>query len=257
MIYSLKSIPRFLKVMLNYPKAGLSFFLRYLAHIPGIERKILLDHDGRYKQKQEMRKNNKSVGHALNDRVISLSLFGKQIVAFNLKEGEEASADQFFLNRPVNDVQELLNLCRNYIDIQKNETIFDPGCGTGRHLYYLVDKYGCKGIGVDVFAPAIEVAKKANWNRNTTFYARSSLGKGVLEEIIPDGCDYVFINSWLNHVYGYDGYEEFIVKIFNSCRYILLITTYKDDLKTMLHNPEILVHDVQGSAQFALIKGNA
>ena len=173
-----------------------------------------------------------------------------------IKTDEELSAEHFYLNRSTDDADFLLKLCKDHININKETLIFDPGCGTGRHLLYLVDKYSCKGIGVDIHAPAIVVAKRANWDNHVEFHSLSSLEEGVLERLIPNGCDYVFINSWLNHVYGYDGYDEFIKKIVNSCRMILLITSIKNDLQEYLPNPVIIEHEIRGKSQYVLIKGN-
>ncbi|MDD5450327.1 MAG: class I SAM-dependent methyltransferase [Desulfovibrionales bacterium] len=214
------------------------------------------DYDEIYRHKQCLRESKKNVGHAVIGKEVALTFLNRELCRVKIKNDEELSAEHFYLNRSTADADFLLKLCNGHININKDTLIFDPGCGTGRHLLYLVDKFGCKGIGVDVYSPAIEVAKRASWDKHVEFYSLSSLEKGVLERLIPDGCDYVFINSWLNHVYGYDGYGEFIKKIVNSCRMILLITSIKNDLQKYLPNPEILVHEIRGKSQYALIKGN-
>ena len=84
------------------------------------------------------------------------------------------------------------------------------GCGAGRHLHYLVDKYKCKGIKVDVYKPAIEVAKFLNKNKNVKFYNNSSLDIGFIESILPNNCDIMFINSWLNHAKTQRNYKKFV-----------------------------------------------
>ena len=247
---------RFLLVIKSYPRAGISFFFRFFNPFYGFKRAVLRDYDEIYKHKQCLRKSKKNVGHAAMGKEVALTFLNRELCRVTIKTDEELSAEHFYLNRSTADVDFLLKLCNEHININKETLIFDPGCGTGRHLFYLVDKFGCKGIGVDVHAPAIEVARRANWDNRVEFHALSSIEEGVLERLIPEGCDHVFINSWLNHVYGYDGYDQFINKIIDSSRMILLITSIKNDLQKYLPNPEILVHEIRGKSQYVLIKGN-
>lgn len=196
------------------------------------------------------------MGHAFKEKIVSLLFRDVKLIEFKIPEGVELTAEHFFLNRPVKDVKILLNLTNRFICIKQSNLIFDPGCGTGRHLFYLVDRFGCKGLGVDVYPPAIKVAQKANRYGRVSFYNCSSLKKGLIDEIIPNGCEYIFINSWLNHVYNYDGYNVFTQKLLASCRYILLISSSKKyGLKEFFPNSVILVEEVQDGTLYALIKG--
>ncbi|MCF8176960.1 MAG: class I SAM-dependent methyltransferase [Sulfuritalea sp.] len=252
--YYVKSVIRFAWVMFRYPWAGISFVLRLFERFPGFRRSIQYRHD-RYQVKQQLKQSKQSIGHALGDRTVVCSLFGRQILSLKLEEGGEATADQFFLNRPVDDGRHMITLARRFVEIQPGDSVFDPGCGAGRHLFHFVDGYGCKAVGVDIYQPAIEVAEIANWNHQVRFFAQSSLEPGFLDTVLPNGCDFVFINSWLNHVKDYPGYREFAVRIVEKCRFLLVITSAKDRLEVLFETPDILAHEVRDGTQYALLRG--
>jgi SAM-dependent methyltransferase len=240
--------------MVRYPRAGASFALRLLEIVPGMRRAVVYRRD-RYQAKQQLRSENESVGHALGDRRVTLSFLGRQFLSFEVKEGVDATADQFFLNRPVDDARHLIRLVRPFVEIRPGDFVFDPGCGAGRHLFHFVDRYGCKAVGVDIYRPAIDVAGTANWDESVRFHCGSSIEPGFLDSILPDGCDFVFINSWLNHVNGYAGYRDFAKRIVGKCRFLLVITSAKDRLDALFEAPQIIVQETRGGTQFALIRG--
>lgn len=251
---SLRSAARFLRVMLRYRRAGASFMLRGLEVVPGFRRKVAYLQD-RYQVKQQMKQSQQSIGHALGDRAIVCTWAGRQVCSLRLPEGAEATADQFFLNRPIGDARHVIALASPFVRIRPGELVFDPGCGAGRHLYHFVDALGCRAIGVDVYQPAIEVAESANWNQRVRFIAQSSIEPGFLDSVLPHGCDFVFINSWLNHVKDYAGYPEFARRVVDKCRYLLVITSAKDQLGTLFELPEVLAHEVREGTQYALLRG--
>ena len=254
MIGSLRSATRFLRVMLRYRRAGASFLLRGLEIVPGFRRKVAYLQD-RYQVKQQMKQSQQSIGHALGDRAIVCTWAGRQVCSLRLPEGAEATADQFFLNRPIGDAKHVIALASPFVRIRPGELVFDPGCGAGRHLYHFVDALGCRAIGVDVYQPAIAVAETANWDRRVSFLAHSSIEHGFLDTVLPHGCDFVFINSWLNHVKDYAGYTEFARHVVDKCRYLLVITSAKDQLDRLFERPDILAHEVHDGTQFALLRG--
>lgn len=250
----LSQILRFVCVMLRYRLAATSFGLRLFELLPGFRRSVAYLHD-RYEIKQQLKKSKQSIGHALGDRTIICSLFGRQVFGLRLPEGVQATADQFFLNRPIDDAKHMISLAHRCTEIRPEALVFDPGCGAGRHLFHFVDAYGCRGIGVDIYKPAIDVAESANWDRRVRFYAQSSIEPGFLDTALPEGCDYVFINSWLNHVKDYPGYREFIRRIVEKCSFLLVITSAKDTLNHLFDGPDILIHEIRDGTQFALLRG--
>jgi Methyltransferase domain len=252
----LKSVIRHAIIILAYPKAGTAFLLKWVGRLPLFKYRVRRDNESLYERKVYLRDNKRNMGHAFKEKKVGLLFGNVKLIEFIITEGAELTAEHFFLNRPIKDVQTLFNLASRYIFIKQSSLIFDPGCGTGRHLFYLVDRYGCKGVGVDVYPPAIKIAQKANLDGRISFYNCSSLKKGLLDDIIPNGCEYVFINSWLNHVYNYDGYSVFIKKLLSSCQYLLLISSSKKyGLEELFPNPVILVEEVQDGTLYALIKG--
>ena len=164
----------------------ISFVLKFLEVIPGFRRTVQYRQD-RYQAKLQLKENQESIGHALGDRNVVCSLFGHDFLSFDLSEGVQATADQFYLNRPIDDVKHLIALASRFVEIRPGDSVFDPGCGAGRHLFHLVDKYRCDAVGVDIYGPAIEVAEVANWDRRVRFYADSSLDPGLLESVLPQG----------------------------------------------------------------------
>ena len=254
MMGSLRSAARFLRVMLCYRRAGASFLLRGLEVVPGFRRKVAYLQD-RYQVKQQMKQSQQSIGHALGDRAIVCTWAGRQVCSLRLPEGAEATADQFFLNRPIGDAKHVIALASPFVRIRPGELVFDPGCGAGRHLCHFVDALGCRAIGVDIYKPAIEVAQTANLGGHVRFLAQSSIEPGFLDSVLPQGCDFVFINSWLNHVKEYPGYAEFARRVVGKCRYLLVITSAKDHMDRLFERPDVLVHEVRDGTQFALLRG--
>ena len=254
MMGRLRSAARFLRVMLRYRRAAASFLLRGLEIVPGFRRKVAYLQD-RYQVKLQVKQSQQSIGHALGDRTIVCTWARRQVCSLRLPEGVEATADQFFLNRPIGDARRVIALASPFVRIRPGELVFDPGCGAGRHLYHFVDALGCRAIGVDVYKPAIEVAETANWGQRVRLLAQSSIEPGFLDSVLPHGCDFVFINSWLNHVKDYPGYPEFARRVVEKCRYLLVITSAKDQLDRLFEQPDILAHEVRDGTQFALLRG--
>lgn len=254
MMGSLRSAVRFLRVILRYRRAGASFLLRVLEILPGFRYKVDYLQD-RYQVKQQMKQSQQSIGHALGDRTIVCTWAGRQVCSLRLPEGVEATAYQFFLNRPIADARHLIALASPFVRIQPGDLVFDPGCGAGRHLYHFVDALGCRAIGVDIYKAAIDVAQTANWDLRVRFLGQSSIEPGFLDSILPHGCDFVFINSWLNHVKDYIGYPEFARRVVGKCRYLLVITSARDQLDRLFERPDILVREVRDGTQFALLRG--
>lgn len=254
MMGRLRTAARFMCVMLRYRRAGASFLLRGLAIVPGFSRKVAYLQD-RYQVKQEMKHNQQSIGHALGDRTVVCTWVGHQVCSLPVPEGVEATADQFFLNRPIGDARHVIALASPFFRIRAGDLVFDPSCGAGRHLYHFVDALGCRAIGVDIYKPAIEVAEVANWDRRVRFLAQSSFEPGFLDAVLPGGCDFVFINSWLNHVKDYPGYLEFSRRVVHKCRFLLVITSAKDKLDRLFEQPDILVHELRDGTQFAVLRG--
>lgn len=82
-------------------------------------------------------------------------------------------------------------LTREYGGAFLNPTsrVVDFGCGNGRNLVYLAEMYGMHGVGYDVSAAAIKIAKKVSEPYNLTYEARSIAG--AFPDIADASCDIV------------------------------------------------------------------
>ena len=251
----LKTLLRFLLEMMGFRSAGKAFLLRILGRFYYFQCNVERDYDEIIEIKKDLRASGKSVGHAVQSKAVKLTLFGYNLWNLEVEKGVELTAEHFFLSRPVNDVKLLLDLCKDYICIMKDDLIFDPGCGTGRHLFYLCDRFQCRGIGVDIYEPAIKVANKANYDNHISFHNRSMVESSAVSQLMPDNCDFVFINSWLNHVFHYPRYNAMVRELLERCRYMLIINSVKFHLETLLPDCDFLIFKVQDNTQYALIKG--
>jgi len=247
---------RHLIVIFSYKNSGIVYFLRTLGKVPMFKCETLFDRSEKYNKKQIMQKKGVSIGHAFMSKIIRLTVFNKNLLSVHLEKKAEITADQFFLNRSVADVKFMMKIFANYIHCTQDTLRFDPGCGAERHLFYLADRYNCSAIGVDVYEPAIKVANSANFNRAVDFYNLSTLDNGVVDKLIPEGCDFVFINSWLNHVYKYPGYSKMIGKIIDKCRFVMIINSKKYQIKDLIPQGDVVIHKVYNDTQYVLLKGN-
>lgn len=76
------------------------------------------------------------------------------------QENQDPKKSKFFNDtfRPTEDEisEKMLELCK----VKKTDLIFDLGCGEGHMLILAAQKFGCKGIGLELNAERAEVARK-------------------------------------------------------------------------------------------------
>jgi hypothetical protein len=251
----IKSLLRFFLLCLIYPKPGLSYFFRIIGHFYGFRYRSKRDISAAIRFKHEGKLNNSNIGHATHNKTISLDIFSFNLFKFKIDEGENLTVEHFYLNRSIKDLQFLTKLSKPFMKVNKSWVVFDPACGTGKHLYYLIDKYNCKGIGVDIYQPAINVAKNANIGKSINFHCGSSLDETFISKILPLDIDLLFINSWLGYVKNEENFEKFIQKMLNMTRYIMIISSENDDLHSIFYNTDFIIEQKVGKAQFVLIRG--
>lgn len=238
----------------KFPRAACAKVLRSLKWLPGFTTTTLYKRD-RLEAKTRMKNADQPVGHALGDRFVTVEWHKHKICSYLLSEGADATADQFFLNRPIADLDFVLKLAEPHLKLERGDIVFDPGCGAGRHLLYLSDKLGVRGIGVDIYEPAIRVATIANLFKRCDFHCGSSLEAGLLDSLLPNGCKVIFINSWLNHVRDFKGFDNFLKESIAKCEYFIIINTEKDPLERYFSKGDILECRVLHRTQFAVVKG--
>ena len=254
----MKTFLRFFLVSFKYPASFFAFVLRLIARLPFFNLQIDFPSPLLALKSKLRSQRTSSIGHALGSRSISVSFLNKKLLSVYLREGSVASADQFYLSRPVNDISTLLQINNQLLDLIPNSSILDPGCGCAKHLFYFADKFNCDCTGIDIYEHAIAVAKTANFDSRLRLYSHSSLDCEFLDSIISDRTfDFLFLNSWLNHVYLFPGYAEAINLLASSCRYILVINSSKYGIKEFFDNPQIISSFVLDSTQYLLIRGLA
>jgi SAM-dependent methyltransferase len=249
----LKSFIRFAILCKNYPHAALAYFGRIVGHIPGFRYVVNRDINAARSFKEVGRVKKYNIGQITHYKNIQLYLHKKLLFQTNIEEGESLTSEHFFLNRSISDVRSLLKYSKPFLNLTNESLILDPGCGTGRHLHYLVDTIGCKGVGIDMYQPAVNVANKANFEKNISFYCNSSIDKVNIDQYITDNLDLVFINSWLGYVKNDDGFNYFISKIMKCCRFIMIIAPKTDDLHSIFKDSEFAVEYERSSTQYILI----
>ncbi len=250
---SLKSFIRFLILCISYPKSALSYFGRIVGHIPGFKYEVKRNINAARKFKEAGRVDKYRIGQATHYKNVRLYLFHFLLFQVRVEEGESLTSEHFYLNRSIADLQLLLGLSSDYIKLTKKSLVFDPACGTGRHLHYLVDTFGCNGLGIDVYQPAINVANKANFEKNTSFYCESSLDQQNMDKFITNNLDLVFINSWIGYVKDDKGFNNFISRIIKNSRFIMVVSSINDDLHSIFKCANFVVEYKKGNTQFVLI----
>ncbi len=247
----MNTILRFIILSRVYKKGFFSLLLKFLGFIPFFYYEVNRIED---KLKDDLA----SKGHIENGKKISFKVLNFTIINFVLFKGETLTAEHFYFHRSLKDVKFFLKLTKKYFKIDEKSIIFDPACGTGKHLSYITDKYKCKGIGVDIYKNAINVAKKIEKFSNCNFilgdscnsYTLSSLTKNIhLEEV-----EIVFINSWIKHVYknkDFNNFLDFIKKM--KCK-VMLIEQRKIDLKNIFKTDKILYQKVKNNVQYVILE---
>ena len=238
-----------------YPKSGFSYFFRIIGYLYGFRYHAKRDILSARKFKQRGRLSKSNIGHATNSKTIYLDFFSFNLFKFIIHEGEELTAEHFFLNRSISDLKFLLSNSMGYFRTNKSSVIFDPACGTGRHLQFLADQLRCEGIGVDIYQPAITVAKRVNIGKSIKLYTGSSLDFKFIESILPSKVDIVLINSWLGYVKDDERFDSFIDQILKISCFIMIISSINDDLYSIFKNTEFLVDKKIDNTQYVLIKG--
>ena len=251
----IKSFLRFFILCMNYPRSGLAYFFRIIGHVYGFKYRSERDIAAAKEFKRLGRLTKSNIGHATHQKTLYLDLLSFNLFKLIINEGEELTVEHFFLNRSIKDINYLLNLSQPYLNLGNSSIIFDPACGTGRHLHYVVDTFRCQGIGIDVYDPAIKVANKANIGKSVEFHCGSSLDLNYIDQLLPSHIDLVLINSWLGYVTNEKYFDEFISRIITTSSYIMIISSIKDDIHSIFRNSEFIIERNIENTQYILLKG--
>ena len=247
----IKLILRFFVLSWNYKKAAFSLFLKYLSFLPFFTYEINRIEDV---DKGEII----SKGHIEKGKEIILKFFNFTIIKIILFKGEILTAEHFYFHRSLKDVKYLLKISKKYINLDKDSIVFDPACGTGKHLLYITDKFKCKGIGVDIYSKAINVSKKIEKFSNCNFLLGNSCNSNTLLSLNKYNnskkINILFINSWVSHVYKNKDFSIFLnyIKTMN-CK-IMIIEQKKINLKTIFKTDKILYQNFKNKSQYVILE---
>ncbi|MFT7644744.1 MAG: SAM-dependent methyltransferase [Candidatus Paceibacteria bacterium] len=136
-------------------------------------------------------------------------------------------------------------------------SVVDAGCGNGRNLIYLANKFGMTGVGVDVSSAAISQAKKASGKLPIEYH----IGTAADPIPAPDGSQALALDMMTSHFLNKDGREQLRDELFRTIKpggYLFMKTFLKDkDIHTARliserPGPEegSYIHPVMGVAEY-------
>jgi len=250
-IFNSNKIIRFLILSWNYKISYFSYLLRCICYLPFFSYEVNRIED-------KIKDGVKSKGHIQKGKKIIVKLFNFNIIKFTLKKSEALTAEHFYFQRSVKDIRFLLENSKNFVNIHKDTIIIDPGCGTGKHLLYITDEYGCKGVGIDVYPNAINIPKKIEKFSNCKFLLGNSCDKNTLSLLLkynnPKKNVILYMNSWVKHVYNnqeFGIFLDFIKKI--RCT-AMIIESKKIDLRTIFKTNKVLYHKIKDKIQYTILE---
>lgn len=80
--------------------------------------------------------------------------------------------------------------------LNSETSAIDFGCGNGRNLIHLGETYGMQGVGYDISAAAVKIAKHASKDLSLTYEARSIAGTFPT---IPDESQTIVLDMMTSH----------------------------------------------------------
>jgi len=248
------SFIRFFYISLIFKKPFLFYFFRLLSKTYIFRYIVKRDIDSAINLKGYHKKNQIPTGHIIQNKKVFFFILKLKIFSFVIEEGKNLTIEHYYLNRSLKDIKLLMKLTLKYINISKNSTILDPGCGPGRHLIYLTDLFKCKGIGIDIYKPAINVANKIKITSNCNFIHGSSLDINLTKRLDKKSIDFVLINSWLGFVKKRDDFIHFLEFISSLKCKILIITNKEDSIRDIFIDYEVKFEHIDNKTKYALLE---
>jgi SAM-dependent methyltransferase len=145
-MFLLRQAARVLRIMVCYPSASMLRLLSLIAKLP-----LLTYVYERHAEVGEQRS-----GFADGYSCGRLYFAGIGLVTWRVPKGPALSAYHFYLARPVRAYLESLPTLP-YRLLMKRGRVLEVGCGAGRMLGAFIDRHGGRGVGIDLYKPALEV----------------------------------------------------------------------------------------------------
>lgn len=102
-----------------------------------------------------------------------------------------------FNNEQFNDLNDWLI---NNIDIKKSSTVLDAGCGTGKTLFMLRDKFSIEGLGISLSKVEIDLAKAHKRQNN---YDKINFKVASFDDDLPLNFDLIIAIESIKHSIDY------------------------------------------------------
>ena len=185
-MYLLYQTARMLRVMARYPSAGVLRLLSLIAKLPLLT----------YTYERHPETGYSRSGFADGYSVGRLYFAGRQLVAWRVPCGSALSAYHYYLSRSVRNFLKNLPTLPYRLLIARGR-VLEVGCGTGRMLSGFIDRYGGRGVGIDLFEPALEVGA-ASLLRNEIEFCRLAITSGdEIAKAFPEQFSVVLFSSSL------------------------------------------------------------
>jgi hypothetical protein len=235
---------RFIFLGIKYKKSFLAFiilkFSRTLFFEVRIERSIKKIEEN----KQAKRIKKISLGHAEIGKKINLFFYKRLILSIFLKEGTELTAEHFYFSRNTNEVSRPLDLffqfTSNQFPIKKNMRVFEPGCGCGKMLYYIVDKFDVHGFGADIYKPSFKIASDADIFKEMTFKLIDCYKSNFLETYDDNFFDFTFCSSYLGHLTHLEDFNLYLDRLLRVSKITIVFERNNSTLSKYLSNKNFI-----------------
>ncbi|MCC7305660.1 MAG: class I SAM-dependent methyltransferase [Alphaproteobacteria bacterium] len=165
----------------------------------------------------------KTIGWAEGARIYRIAL-GPFKIDFPVRDGKTMQALNFYYLRPSSFIlRDLAAFDKKGMHVALHESmrVFEPGCNAGRMLLMFRDLYSANVTGLDLFAPAIKIAKKIGGTR-ADFRCANVLEDAWLKSLPDDYFDLSIASSFINHVSHLEGYEDFLQNLARISRQVYI-----------------------------------
>lgn len=224
MIVYINQFKRTIKLLFGIPEVRSAYVIKLLGYIPGFKFK--------YERVSRIQERSSFKGIALGMRRTELWFRNNMLLKVTLESAQAVSAFHFYLNRPTRNFFKAIRFLENKGYLFNNHAqmkIFEPGCGTGKYLSAYIDKYGGKGIGIDVYKPAIEIAEHSAINNRVKFSCMDVTHVSEVSRLIGDRVDIVFTSSFLVHINNSRNKRRQLLELFKDKSGVVFGLEKKDD----------------------------
>lgn len=146
--YAVRRARRMLRVLSSFPAARKVWLLKLAGLLPFC----------RFTYTRFSSPDPNRPGHADGYSQCKLTVLGKKVWQLDLQEGADLSAYHFYLARSLRPFWESLPDL-DWPTLTQKGPILEIGCGPGKVLSAMVDRFGGKGIGIDAHQDSLRVAR--------------------------------------------------------------------------------------------------